>query len=63
MSAEMSLFKGLPGGSVGKESACSAGDLGLVTRLGSTWRSEWQPIPVFLPGKSHLQRSLAGYSA
>ena len=26
------------------------------------WRREWQPIPVFLPGKSHGQRSLAGYS-
>ena len=23
---------------------------------------EWQPIPVFLPGKSHGQRSLIGYS-
>ena len=23
---------------------------------------EWQPAPVFLPGKSHGQRSLAGYS-
>ena len=23
---------------------------------------EWQPIPVFLPGKSHRQRRLAGYS-
>ena len=23
---------------------------------------EWQPTPVFLPGKSHGQRSLAGYS-
>ena len=23
---------------------------------------EWQPIPVFLPGESHGQRSLAGYS-
>ena len=23
---------------------------------------EWQPIPVFLPGKFHGQRSLAGYS-
>ena len=22
---------------------------------------EWQPTPVFLPGKSHGQRSLAGY--
>ena len=26
------------------------------------WRRKWQPIPVFLPGKSHGQRSLAGYS-
>ena len=26
------------------------------------WRREWQPIPVFLPGKSHGQRSLVGYS-
>ena len=25
-------------------------------------RSEWEPIPIFLPGKSHGQRSLAGYS-
>ena len=26
------------------------------------WRRQWQPTPVFLPGKSHGQRSLAGYS-
>ena len=26
------------------------------------WRKEWQPTPVFLPGESHGQRSLAGYS-
>ena len=26
------------------------------------WRREWQPTAVFLPGKSHGQRSLAGYS-
>ena len=25
------------------------------------WRREWQPTPVFLPGISHGQRSLAGY--
>ena len=25
-------------------------------------KREWQPAPVFLPGKSHGQRSLAGYS-
>ena len=26
------------------------------------WRKKWQPTPVFLPGKFHGQRSLAGYS-
>ena len=26
------------------------------------WRGKWQPIPVFLPGKSHELRSLVGYS-
>ena len=26
------------------------------------WRRKWQPTPGFLPGKSHGQRSLAGYS-
>ena len=26
------------------------------------WKREWLPTPVFLPGKSHRQRSLAGYS-
>ena len=26
------------------------------------WRRKWQPTPVFLPGKSHGQRSPVGYS-
>ena len=26
------------------------------------WRREWQPIPAFLPGEFHGQRSLVGYS-
>ena len=26
------------------------------------WRREWPPTPLFLPGESHGQRSLAGYS-
>ena len=26
------------------------------------WRRKWQPTPVFLPGESRGQRSLAGYS-
>ena len=45
------------GGSNGKESACNVGDLGLIP-----WSRKWQPTPVFLLGKSHGQRSLAGYS-
>ena len=28
----------------------------------SLWRRKWQPIPVFLPGKPHEQRSLADYN-
>ena len=27
-----------------------------------TWRREWQSTPVLLPGKSHEQKSLVGYS-
>ena len=27
------------------------------------WRRKWQPTPVGLPGKSHEQRSLVGYSS
>ena len=27
------------------------------------WRRKWQPPPVFLPGESHGQRSLVGYSS
>jgi len=26
------------------------------------WRRKWQPIPVFLPGELHGQKSLVGYS-
>ena len=26
------------------------------------WSRKWQPTPVFLPGESHGQRSLMGYS-
>ena len=33
------------------------------TRVGKMpWRREWQAIPGFLPGESHGQRTLAGYS-
>ena len=28
-----------------------------------SWRREWLPTPVFLPGELHAQRSLLGYSS
>ena len=34
----------------------------LVKLVPACWRRKWQPTPVFLPGKSHGQKSLAGYS-
>ena len=60
------LQRGFPGGSVGKESACSAGD-GSRWKFNPRaakipWRRAWQPTAVFLPGESHGQRSLVGYS-
>ena len=36
---------------------------GFDPRVGKIlWRRKWQPTPVFLPGKSHRQRILVGYS-
>ena len=50
-------------GSDGKESVCNAGNLGSIPGLGrSPWKRAWKPTLVFLPGESHEQRSLAGYS-
>ena len=47
----------------GKESACNAGDLGSIPGLGrSPGGRAWQPTPVLLPGESHGQRNLGGYS-
>ena len=36
-------------------------DGSLIPGLGRTPGRAWQPTPVFLPGESHGQRSLAGY--
>ena len=47
----------------GKESACHCRRRGFSPRIGEIpWRREWLPIPGFLPGKSHGQSSLVGYS-
>ena len=57
---------GFPGGSSGTEPVCQGRrpkrhrfypSFGKIP-----WRRAWQPIPVFLPGESHGQRSLVGYS-
>ena len=55
---------GFPGGSVVKILPADAGDtrdVVSIPRLGEIpWKRKWQPPPVFLPGKSHGPRSLAG---
>ena len=49
-------LKGFPGGSVAKNPP--AAQKMQVQSL--PWRRKWQPTPVFLPGKFHGQRRLAG---
>ena len=60
-------IQSFPGGPVGEDSVCDAGDF--PQHLGSIpgWvkiprRRKWQLNPVFLPGKSYGQRSLPGCS-
>ena len=43
--------------SLGREDLLEEGWVGKIS-----WRRAWQPTPVFLPGESHGQRSLAIYS-
>ena len=56
---------GLPSGSSGKEPSCQCrrhkrrGFNPWVRQI--PFKRAWQPTPVFLPGKSHGQRSLASY--
>ena len=55
-----------PGGPGGKEPACQCRRCKRcwfdpwVGKM--PWRRKWQPTPASLPGKSHGQRSLVGYS-
>ena len=58
------MLQGFPGGSDSKESTCNEGDLSSIPRLGRPpGEGNDNPLqPVFLPGESHGQRSLAGYS-
>ena len=48
-----------------KNLSANAGDIrdaGSIPVSKIPWRRAWQPTPVFLPGKSHGQRSLVGYN-
>ena len=54
---------GLPSDFSSKESNCQSRRHGLHPWVGNIpRRRKWQPTPVFMPGKSHGQSSLAGYS-
>ena len=54
---------GLPWWLSGKEPACQCRRSRFDPWAGKIpWRRKWQPTPVFLPGKSHGQRSLVGCS-
>ena len=61
------MHMGFPGGARGKESGCQCRRC--KRHMFDSWvwkipwsRKKWQLAPVFLPGKFHGQRSLAGYS-
>ena len=55
--------RSFPGDSAVKNPPANAGDSSSIPRLGrSPGEGKWQPTPVFLPGKSHGQRSLVGYT-
>ena len=56
--------QGFPGGSDDNNLACNVEDLGSIPGSGrSPGEGNWLPTPVFLPGRIHGQRSLAGYSS
>ena len=57
-----SIWLGFPGGAESKEPTCQWRRHRFnpwVRKI--PWRGAWQPTPIFLPGESHGQWSLAGY--
>ena len=59
----LNSFPGLPWWLRGKEATCQFRRYGFYLWVRKTpWRRKRQPAPVFLPGKSHRQRSLEGSS-
>ena len=60
---QKNMYLGFPSDSDVKVSACNAGDPGFHPWVGKNpWRWAWQLTPTFLPGESHGQRSLVGFS-
>ena len=60
---EYTANQGFPGGSEGKESACNAGDAGLIPGLGrSPGGGHGSPLKYSCLENPHGQRSLVGYS-
>ena len=58
-----SYLFGFPCGSDGKSICLQCRKPGFDPWVGKIpWRRKWQPTPVLLPGKSHGQRTLVGYS-
>ena len=63
---ELKEYQGLPVWHSSKESTCQCRRLrrhgfdSWVWKI--PWKRKWQPTSVFLPGKSHGERSLEGYS-
>ena len=55
-------IRGFPGGISSNEPACQCRSFKRTWVRKFPWRRAWQPTPVFLPGESHGQRSLEGYS-
>ena len=51
-----------PGGSAVKNLPANARDVGLIPGSGGPLKEEMATSPVLLPGESHGQRSLVGYS-
>ena len=66
ISTSIHKFGGFPSDASGKEPTCQCKRpkrCGFDPWVGkSPWRRKWQPTPVFLPGESHGQRNLVGYS-
>ena len=52
----------LPDLGIEPASLLSLPSLALAGAFFTTWRRQWQPTPVLLPGKSHGRRNLVGYS-